>query len=90
MTRGPDITGDLTAPWSEHLGQMRKSLVVVNGRRGMQPLPSARLGLKLFRQQMAVALNRGPASSPGSHAAGASSGGPRCILPGAHRVAADP
>ena len=34
--RGPDITGDLTAPGSEHLGRMRKSSVVVNGRRGMQ------------------------------------------------------
>ena len=30
VMRGPDITGDLTAPGSEHLG--RKSSAVVNGR----------------------------------------------------------
>ena len=43
--QGPDITGDLTAPRSEHLG--RKSSAVVNGRwggRSLKPLPSACLG----------------------------------------------
>lgn len=74
------------APGSEHLQRTgRARWLVGNGRQGMQPgsfflVPA--WGPKLFRHQMAVALNPGSMQSAGSHTAGASSGSWGFILVG--------
>lgn len=63
MTRGPDITRDLTAPGSEHLGRMRKSsrLLTAGGGRSLKPLPSACLGPEAVQ----TADGGGPEPRPG-------------------------
>lgn len=80
LTSVPTSVGDLMAPGSEHLQQMRESLAVGNGRRGgsEKPLPSAHLSAAVLDAR-GQRLPRGR----GVHLGGAHGAGrPGTSLPG--------